>query len=82
MIQSLDLAGVVEDRRRRERRELLVVLQRPVERRQGVVVLPIGGLPFAVEPLEKIGEGAFALHRRLRRRPSGHPRFASARRRG
>ena len=37
-------------------------LQRPVEGGQGVVVLPIGGLPFAVEPLEKILYRAFAIH--------------------
>ena len=56
------------------------VLMGAVERRQRVVVLPIGGLPFAVEPLEEIREGAFALH--LRRRPSAHRRSASGPRRG
>jgi hypothetical protein len=41
---------------------VLPILLSAVERRQCLVVLPIGGLPLAVEPLEKIREGAFALH--------------------
>ena len=82
VIQTLDLAGVVEHRRRRELGAPAV--ERPIERGQRVVVLPIGGLPLAVEPLEKIGEPCVRdpLVRRLRLRPSGRRRFASERRRG
>ena len=59
MIQTLDLGDVVEYRRRRE---LGAPRQRPIERGECVVVLPIGGLAFAVEPLEKVFSRAFAIH--------------------